>query len=157
MTRVRNTTTNRCFSCASNFPLRFGRYGLHSKMLKYLAATVSLMPHHNAIIHNYYWLETVCTCALWQGDFNFENDSSPEMFVVVLENTGILSPNKSDRVQPHNVKIPVNNHTGISLLFRYTAEVFAKMLNRKNWQKYLLRYWYLRERYLKHNTRSWHA
>ena len=72
------------------------------------------MPHHSAIIHNYYWPETGCTCALLQGDFNFENDSSPKKFVVVLENTSILPPNKRDHVQPHNVKIPVNSHTGIS-------------------------------------------
>ena len=72
------------------------------------------MPHHSAIIHNYYWPETGRICALLQGDFNFENDSFPKMFVVLLENTGILSPNKRDRVRPHNVKIPVNNHSGIS-------------------------------------------
>jgi hypothetical protein len=51
------------------------------------------------------------------------------MFEVALENTGILPPNKRDRVQPHNVEIPVDNHSGINLLFRYTAEVFVKMLN----------------------------
>jgi len=48
------------------------------------------------------------------------------MFVVAMENTGILTPIKRNRVQSHNVKIPVNNLTGISLLFRYIAEVFVK-------------------------------
>jgi hypothetical protein len=112
------------------------------------------MQHHSAIIH-YYWPETGCTCALLQEDFNFENDSSPKMFVVVLENTGILPPNKRDRVQPHNVKIPVNSHTSIT--FPLHSRSICKNVEQVKCTIYLLRYWSRSDRYLKQNTGTWHA
>jgi hypothetical protein len=113
------------------------------------------MPHHSAIIHNYYWPETGCTCALLHGDFNFENDLSPKMFVVVLENTGILSPNIRDRVQPHHVKIPANNHTGIS--FPLYSRSICKNVEQVKCTTIPPAILVPSDRYLKHNTGTWHA